>query len=200
MTRPTFSASEILVTALLLSFATGCQIPAHRLEVAPVKTIVPGSTTRSVIENKFGQPSETMTSPSGNMVARYFFHNFIASTEASISHRWDNPGTVLFRTLTLLYDTNGIVLRKLHDESMTPVRRSRSHWIEGGPNLDPQELTLIKTNETRGADLVARLGEPLSRSLNTDGSPLLIWFYGRDRLDRMGMPEGKKLIDRKSVV
>jgi len=167
---------------------------AYRLDVANVRKIVPGTSTRAEVERIFGQPDETLSGADGKLVARYYYRQPIVSTEASRVQRHDHPGDLLLRTLTVRYNSSGTVERKLHDESITPVRRSDSGWVEIGPDLDPAAVSRIEKGKTTAAELLAQLREPASQTLDVTGARLLVWFYYKDRLDRLGQPVARELL------
>ena len=171
-----------MLCALLSVTLSGCYSPARRLEVAAVKKVLPDM-SRSEAEIVLGRPGEITLGSNGKTVARYFFRENRRSVEG-------NP-ELLFRTLTLLYGSSGNLERKLHDESLTPIRRA-NHWIEIGPALSAGSLVITKRKD-RVESLVARFGEPTSRSLVPEGNTLLVWEHYRRRADRLGQPEAKTL-------
>lgn len=181
------------ITPVVLLIVAGCSTPARRLDVAPVRQIVPGNSTVQQVEEIFGPPPVKLTGANGKTVARYFHRTMFRSEEASRYERHWRPGELRVRTLSVLYSPAGLVEKKLHDESITPVHRSRD-WLEAGPMLRPDEPAYIKRQLTSADDLIKRYGEPTSRALDTDGRTCLIWLYLKDRTDRLGQPVGRMLV------
>lgn len=182
-----------IIGSLLLFIVAGCSTSARRLDVAPVRQIVPGTTTVKEVEGIFGPAPVKLTGANGKTVARYFHRTVFRSEEASRYERYWRPAELRVRTLSVLYGPNGIVEKKLHDESVTPVHRSRE-WLESGPMLRPDEPAYIKRQLTSADDLIKRYGEPTSRALDTEGRTCLMWLYLKDRTDRLGQPVGRMLL------
>jgi hypothetical protein len=180
-----------LITAPLL--LTGCASFAKRLEVPTVKKIQPHQSARADVEKLFGRSKETALGPNGVTIARYFFHEFQRSTDASWYVRRENPGTVLFRTLTLAYNASNIVERKLHDESMTPIYRTNA-WFHAGPVLTPATISFLKRDVSTEADLLMKLGEPASRTFDDRGRPILVWFNIKTRETTWSNPTVQRLM------
>lgn len=180
--------------AVLVSFAfVGCASFNKRLEVSTVRKIRPGEMTRPEVEKWLGQPKEVVIGASGVTVARYFFHEFRRSTDASWHVRRDHPGDILSRTLTLAYGTSNLVERKLHDESITPVYRTNA-WFFAGPELTPQTVGFIQHDITTASDVIAKLGEPASRSFNDAGQKLFVWYRVKMRETEWRNPNVQRLI------
>jgi hypothetical protein len=161
------------------------------LEVSAVKRIHVGMSSADV-EKHMGGAAETLTASDGHVVARYYFHEAHRNSEASPVGRDRIPASVLFRTLTVLYGRDGKVERKVHDESVNAIRRDEMEWVEIGPKLDTESLR-IRKGVDRSSDLIARLGEPISRTLEPSGHPVLIWLYYRERSNRLGKPVVRSL-------
>ena len=181
---------------LLLGFGflfTGCASYAKRLEMGLVSKVQPAKTTRAEVESRFGHPKETVTGSNGKTVARYFFHEFQPSTDVSWNVRRFEPGQILFRTLTLRYGTSNIVEQKLHDQSITPIRRTNA-WFSAGPGLTPESVAFIKTDTTKEAEVVTKFGEPSSRTFDSEGRPVLIWFKVKTRETTWSDPDIQKLM------
>jgi hypothetical protein len=180
----------VLCTAL---FIAGCSIPAHRLEVSAVKRITPGKTRRAEVEEIFGRAKEVNSAPTDFVVANYFFREVIPSRDANPYERRLKPADVLVRSLSLRYDTNGVVVQKLHDESFTPVRRSVTGWFETGPLLDRNVVAATIHSNAPSSEIIKYLNEPIARWLTPNGNTVLEWLYLKDRNDRLGRPEGSSL-------
>ena len=169
------------IALLLFAFMlAGCASFAKRLEVSTVAKIHPAQTARADVEKLLGRPKETVVSANGVTVARYFFHEFHRSTEASRQTQREHPGDVLFRTLTLKYGASDVVEQKLHDESVTPIYRTNA-WFFAGPVLTPETIAFVQRGTTRENDLIARLNEPSSRTFDGQGRSMLIWFSIKTR-------------------
>jgi hypothetical protein len=180
--------APLLVVSLLFC---GCYSPARRLEVSSVKRLSPGM-SRAEAEQVIGAPKETILGSNGKTVARYFFDEYHRLNDSSQYAQFHRPAEVLFRSLSLLYNDKGVLERKLHDESVTPVRRNWNEWIEFGPALDKNNLAISKEAE-QPANLVKRFGEPMSRTLDSHGHVILNWLYFRARADRLGQPTARIL-------
>ncbi len=171
---------------------TGCQTMARRLEVAPVRQIIIGQTTMPEVEKKFGPPREKVTGANGTTVARYFFREPRINNHVDYYERRDHPGDVIFRTLTLLYGPSPVIQRKVHDESVTAVRRYNG-WYIAGPSVLPENLNFLRKGETTKAELVDRLGEAASRSFDNDGAEILVWVSFKGRRDSLANAEVRHL-------
>lgn len=177
----------------LFWFAVGCTSIARRLDVPAVAKIKVGTTTVTEVEKIFGRPNETVAGPDNQAVARYFFRELRLSRDVSRNERREHPGDILFRTLSLRYGPGRVIEQKLHDESVTPIRRYNG-WYVAGPTVAPENLTFIQRNKTIAAELIEHLGEPASRTFDHDGTPMLIWFSVKARRDRLGDAEVQRLI------
>jgi outer membrane protein assembly factor BamE (lipoprotein component of BamABCDE complex) len=167
---------RFLLVLMACSFAaTGCQTSARRLEVVPVRKIIPGQTTVAEVEKMFGQPHERITGSNGKTVACYYF------------------GEPRLNTLTLSYGSSLVIERKLHDESVTPVLRVNSRF-NAGPSLLPANLNFLHRGQTKKSELIERLGEPTSTSFTGTGKPLLVWFSASYHADFVVDKETRRLI------
>jgi hypothetical protein len=186
---------KLLIVTLLLTplMLTGCASFARRLEVSTVKQIQPNQTARAEAERLLGHPKETVTDPDGITTTRYFFHEFRRSTDASWHTRQEHPGDILFRTLTLRYNRSGVITKKLHDESITPIYRTNA-WFFAGPALTPETIAFIKREETTERDLISKLGDPSSRTFESGGWPALVWFHVKTRQTSWRNPDVQRLI------
>lgn len=172
-------------TALLIVIViAGCASPAHKLEVAAVKKLTLGM-QRSAVERQFGPPLHTYSGPAGYTMAYYEFGQPVIVTGPSPDH-------FMLRSLSLLYGADGVLVKKLHDESKTPVQRQRD-FFEVGPRLDgPDVSRAIRPNDTV-EQLKMHFGEPSTRALTSRGHIQLIWYYYKRRYDRLGLPENRML-------
>lgn len=180
----------------------GCASYGRRLELSTVRKIQPQQTTRAEVEKLLGRPKETVVGAKGSTVARYFFHEFRRSTDASWYVQREHPGDILFRTLTLAYDSENRVQRKLHDESVTPIYRTNA-WYFAGPALTPDVVSSIQSGSTPARDVVARLGEPSSRTFDNDGRAILLWFSLKTQQTTWSNPDVQRLMvstDEKEIV
>src|ERR1051325_5111166 len=182
------------IALLLFAFVlAGCASFAKRLEVSTVAKIHPAQTARADVEKLLGRPKETVVSANGVTVARYFFHEFHRSTEASRQTRREHPGDVLFRTLTLKYGASNIVEQKLHDESITPIYRTNA-WFFAGPVLTAEVMTFIKRGASIEQEVIARLGAPSSRTFDGEGRTVLVWFGLKARETAWSNPDIQRLV------
>lgn len=173
--------------------ATGCQTSARRLEVVPVRKIIPGQTTVAEVEKMFGQPHERITGSNGKTVACYYFGEPRLNNHVSRTERSNHPVDLLLRTLTLSYGSSLVIERKLHDESVTPVLRVNSRF-NAGPSLLPANLNFLRRGQTKKSELIERLGEPTSTSFTVTGKPLLVWFSASYHADFVVDKETRRLI------
>jgi hypothetical protein len=177
---------------LILVAVAGCVSSPARLDVAPVKAIQPGNTVAEV-EKVFGPAPTKVSGANGKIVSRYIYREIQRSEDSSQYERHWRPGFLLIRTLSILYNSQGLVEKKLHDESVTPIQRTHES-VEAGPLLRPDEPASIRKGETTAAELIRRYGEPMMRTLDEQGRTCLYWFYLKDRIDRLGVPVGRQLI------
>jgi hypothetical protein len=194
-----FRTFSLLALSLLLA---GCASYAKRLEVPSVKKLQPQQSTRADVEKLFGRPKETVVGPNEVTIVRYFFHEFHKSTDASWHNRRDNPGEILFRTLTLAYNRSNIMERKLHDESVTQIYRTNA-WFHAGPSLTPESISFVKRGVSTETDLRAKLGEPASRTFEDNGHIMLLWFNIKTRETTWSNPTVQRLkvvLDDRNVV
>jgi hypothetical protein len=171
----------------------GCASYRRRLEVSTIEKIRVHETTRAEVEASLGRPRETVTGANGITVARYFFHEFRRSTDVSWHERRDHPGDILFRTLTLRFGASNVVEQKLHDESVTPVFRTNA-WFFAGPALTPESVAFIKRAFTHERDVLAKFGEPTSRTFDGEGRSVLAWFSVKAEQMRWGNPSVQRLM------
>jgi hypothetical protein len=170
----------------------GCASYARRLEVSTVRKIEPRQSTRTDVERLLGRPKETVVGSDGNTVVRYFFHEFHRSSDASRYNRMNNPGLILFRTVTLDYTPSNIVLHKLHDESVTQIYRTNA-WYHAGPTLTPESISFIKKGVHTENDLRPSLGEPASRTFDGNGHNVMLWFNIKTRENTWSNPTVQRL-------
>lgn len=192
---------NLLVLLSVVAIA-GCASFAKRLEVSTVSKIRVQRTTRAEVEQLLGKPRETVLGADGLTVARYFFREYRQSTDVSHFERRDHPGDIRFRSLTLKYGQSNVVEQKLHDESMTPIYRTNA-WFFAGPILTPETVAFMKRDFTTEGDLVAKFGEPSSRTFDGEGRPVLVWFHVQTRETSWSDPDVqhlKVLLDERRVV
>jgi hypothetical protein len=134
-----------------------------------------------------------VTGANGTTVARYFFREPRINNDVDAYERREHPGDVIFRTLTLLYGPSPVIQRKVHDESVTAVRRYNG-WYVAGASVLPENLGFIRKGETTKAELVDHLGEPTSRSFDNDGAEMLVWVSFRGRRDSLAKAEVRHLV------
>jgi hypothetical protein len=175
----------------LLALMIGCTSVARRLDVSTARQVQPGMHYREV-EQMLRAPDEVVRSADQKVVVRYFFTQFLVSNQASAYQQLDKPGDMLVRMLTLQYDEKGTVRRKIHDETVNPVRRLHTGWYEFGPLLETNTVSIQPKSDT-AADVIKRFGEPISRSLDSDGNDVLIWYYFRERPDYLGQAVARRL-------
>jgi hypothetical protein len=183
----------LLLVAIGSLALAGCASFNKRLEVSTVRKIRPQATTRADVEQLIGHPKETVTGANGITVARYFFKEFHRSTDVSWKNRRENPGDILFRTLTIAYNASNIVQRKLHDESVTPIYRTNA-WFFAGPELKPETVGFIKRDATTGREAIEKLGEPSSRTFDGEGRTVLLWFNVKTRETTWSNPDVQRLM------
>jgi hypothetical protein len=182
-----------LVLSSCVGLMSGCKSMARRLEVAAVKQITVGQTTMPDVEKQFGRPQEKITGANGTTVARYFFREPRLNYDVDLYERLEHPGDVIFRTLTLLYGPSPIIQRKVHDESITAVRRYNG-WYVAGASVLPENLTFMRKGTTTKAEVVDHLGEPTSRTLDNDGAEMLVWLSFKGRRDSLANAEVRHLM------
>ena len=192
---------NVLVLLAVVAMA-GCASFTRRLEVSTVSKIRVQQTTRDEVEQLFGKPKETVLGANGVTVARYFFREYRRSTDVSHFERRYHPGDIHFRALTVKYGKSNVVEQKLHDESMTPIYRTNA-WFFAGPILTPETVAFVKRDFTNEGDLVARFGEPSSRTFDGEGRPVLVWFHVQTRETSWSDPDVQRLqvlLDERRIV
>lgn len=175
---------------------SGCASYARRLEVGTVKKVQAGVTHRAEVEKLLGPPSETITGSNGKSVARYFFRELHKSGDVSLYERKEHPGDILFRTLSLRYGSSGsspVVEQRLHDESVTAIRRF-NHLYTAGPTLTPEALVPLRKNVSTAAEMIELMGEPTSRTFDEEGREILIWLSLQAVRERFGDVEVRQLV------
>ncbi len=130
-----------------------------------------------------------MASPSLDITST----NFNVSTDASWQERRQHPGDILFRTLTLKYGPSNVVDQKLHDESFTAIYRTNA-WFFAGPVLSFQVVAFIERGMTTEADMIAKLGEPSSRTFDGEGRRVVLWFSMKTRETSWRNPDVQRLM------
>jgi hypothetical protein len=181
------------IPLLLAVLFAGCVSRARRLEGSAVSKIKVGSTTTTHVEEIFGRPSETVIGPNETAVARYHFRQYRLRNDVRARERYEYPGDILFRTLSLRYGPSRVIEQKLHDESVTPVRRY-NEWLVSGPTLMPENINFLQKDRTTRAELIERLGEPTSQTFELNGRPVLIWVGARERRGAFADTEVRQLI------
>ena len=164
----------------------GCLSAARKLEPSVVDRIDEGASTRAMVEKLLGKPEELEIGSNRKMLARYTYGQPLLSTEASRYEVNRRPGAVGLRTLTLLYSPNGTVERKVYDESVTPVERTRDFVITG-QRVSSVTLERLQKGVTTREGVLELLGEPTERTLNVAGEEIFLWFYVRDNHRHRGL-------------
>ncbi len=197
-----FNTVRNFLVILPVLMIMGCASFTRRLEVSTVSKIQVQQTTRDEVEQLLGKPKETVLGANGVTVARYFFREFRRSSDVSYFERRYHPGDIRFRSLTLKYGKSNVVEQKLHDESMTPIYRTNA-WFFAGPLLTPEKVAFMKRDFTNEGDLVGRFGEPSSRTFDSEGRPVLVWFHVQTRETRWSDPDVQRLqvlLDERRIV
>jgi len=187
---------------LLLILFTGCASSGRRLEVSAVRQIKIGSSTVADVEKLFGRPAESVAGSDQQTVARYFYRRMNLNNDVRASERQEHPADILFRTLSLRFGPDQVIAQKLHDEIVIPVL-CYSKWLHIGPAIGPDILGRIRKGVSTDVELVEILGEPTSRTFETDGKALLIWVSIQKRADGFHAIEARRLVvklDDKRVV
>ena len=173
------AAGAFLGSIALVLIASGCVSPARRLDPSVIRKIQPNVSTRADVEKLLGKPRELIMGPAHKTVARYWWTEALHTADSSRERRRTNPGDVLFRSFTVLYQPAEVVKRKLHDESVTPALRDEYH-VTVGHRIDSSVLDRVSKGATTMKDLLALLGEPTARTLSPSGNVVLIWVYAQE--------------------
>jgi len=170
---------KILAAILLLgTLLAGCVSPGERLEASTVERIKEGSTTRQEVEKLLGMPRSILQGSDRRVVADYSYGRLLpGATPPTVGPTAKIIGSVWERSVSVLYDENGIVMKKTFFESEQRVREGHGRiWV--GHGITESDLSDIQVGVTTFKELEKRFGRPASKGLTLKGNYAYDWFYG----------------------
>jgi outer membrane protein assembly factor BamE (lipoprotein component of BamABCDE complex) len=171
-----------LISLLNVVLLTGCISPGQRLEPEVVRQIKEGSSTRADVEKLLGKPRSIVVGSSERKIAHYGYTRRIESAEFQLIGAFaKNPGDILSRHFTAMYNQQNIVEKALFHQSLTPFAVGFGR-MSAGQIISPDTLRQIKKGVSTKDDIVKLLGEPTLVSLNSDGDLAMIWFYAKSQM------------------
>jgi len=180
----------ILLLALSLLLA-GCA--SSKITPSALSEIVPGQTTRGEIEKHFGRPRRTTSGSSQKTVADYL-------EQLELLPSGSQEYMITLRSLSVLYDRNGVVEKFVHHESSKPVVRTVHGKAVGSP---VPRANWIKKGETTANDVITLCGPPDFKTLTPGGDLLLGWNYAqqtRGNYTSYGVETFLVLVDENRIV
>ena len=179
--------------ALLL---VGCITPGQRLEPHLVHLVKEGSSQREV-EKLIGKPNYTVTSSGDSSVAHYEFVRRNDSAQRLLfGNLASEPGDILLRHLSILYNEKSIAEKVLFYQSVTPFRTGIGK-ASAGTVVHPEALKQITKGFSTEKSLMRQFGEPQLKTLDTKGNVVLEWYYAKAE---MGFLRNKNDMQVLSVV
>ncbi len=167
-----------LLASLIL---TGCVSPADRLEPQVVRQVKEGM-ARPEVEKIMGKPRSVVTGAGEHSVAHYGYTARINSAEFQLLGAFaKNPGDILLRHLSLLYNRQNVVEKLLFHQSLTPFAVGFGK-MSAGQTVSPETLQQIKKGVSNQEDVVKLLGEPTMRALDPNGDLGMVWQYARSEM------------------
>ena len=162
---------------VLVLVVTGCMSPARRLDSAVLNQIREGVTTRDEVEKILGMPLTAIDGSNRKTLARYEYGRLRRNAEVPTPGILPTQaGTLLLRTVNILYDNRGKVEKRTFYESTTPYQRQMSSiWV--GQLIGEKDLARIKKGTTSETELIRWFGPPMARGLTVEGEPVVSWFY-----------------------
>ncbi len=173
---------NLIGLCLILVVIVGCQTAPPRLLRLHDDLIEDGKTTVQEVEARLGPSALTQTGPDGTRASYYKDAAGEISPEGKRMHGFTaEPGTVRFKSMSVLSNRDGIVTAHWEYQSVQPIK---GRPLEGGPRvhfgpvLDPASVSRIRHGETAEKDLVNWLGVPTMEFLSPEKDLIFIWIEG----------------------
>jgi outer membrane protein assembly factor BamE (lipoprotein component of BamABCDE complex) len=170
------------LSLLFAAIFTGCIGPAQRLEPKVVQQVKEGW-KRPDVEKLLGEPRSTVVGNSGEKtVAHYGYTRRIDSVEFQLLGAMaKNPGDILTRHLSLVYNRQNVVDKVLFHQSITPFEVGFGR-VSAGHTVSKETLDQVQKGVSTQDDVVKLLGEPTVRALDPEGDLGMIWHYGKSQM------------------
>jgi len=163
--------------ALLVVTSLGCVSAGSRLERHVVDRIQEGVTRRAEVEKILGAPRSTLQGSDRKVLVDYAFGRYHPGSQPeAIGPTSRVIGSVWERSVSILYDTEGVVLKKTHFETERRIRADEDRvWT--GQNISDDDLKFIEPGVTTFAEITKRFGRPSAKGLNLQGRFVYDWQY-----------------------
>lgn len=194
-----------ILLALLVVMALGCASAGGRLERHVVDRIKEGITHRAEVEKLLGAPRSTLQGSNRRLLADYAYGRYHPDSGPELIGPTSRIiGSVWSRSVSVLYDENGVVLKKSYFETERRIRADEDRvWT--GQNISDEELKSIEPGVTTFAEITKRFGRPSGKGLNLDGKLVYDWRYAvakepsglniKGRTIQMAFEDDGKVID-----
>ena len=173
---------NLCILLLLTPFLfVGCLSPAQRLEPEVVRQVKEGL-NRPEVEKIMGKPGSVVTGSGSHSVAHYGYIRRIESAEfALIGNLAKNPGDILLRHLSVLYNGKNTVEKVLFHQSLTPFKTGFGR-VSAGQVVSADLVREIKKGTSTAGDLVKLFGEPHQKVLDVNGDLVMQWYYAKSQM------------------
>lgn len=163
--------------ALLLVVAlTGCMTSAQRLNPEVVDRVQPGM-RRAEVEKILGKAMGEANSSSQRTLVNYDYIRFNPNSRVQSQSVLPNEvGTVMIRTVSILYGKDDRVQKYTYSETSRPFQQQMNTYSVGDLFTEEDLAEIIKGASTMG-DVERVLGPPMFKTLNLHGNLCLGWFY-----------------------
>jgi outer membrane protein assembly factor BamE (lipoprotein component of BamABCDE complex) len=164
----------VFVLALLSS---GCMSPARRLDAEQVQDIKSGVTTRREVEKKLGKPPGEINGSNQKTLVTYDYTRVKPSAQVETPGIMPSyAGSLLIRTVSILYDQKQKVERLTYYETTTPFHRQLSKvWV--GRIIEEKDMAHVIKGASTVGDVEESFGPAMAKGLTVDGRPYFTWFY-----------------------
>lgn len=183
----------VAATFLLGLLATGCMSPAERLEPSIIKGIREGFTTRDEVHRTLGKPRQEVNGSNQKRLATYQYSRLKPDAAVPTPSILPNKaGTVLLRTVSVIYDEHETVEKLLFYETTAPLYRQMStYWI--GQAITDRETARILRGASGEGEMESLFGRPTARGLTVEGRPVMAWSYLQIK-SRFGFREAQQTL------
>lgn len=163
--------------ALVIVALLGCVSAGSRLERHVVDRIKEGATQRAEVEKLLGAPRSTLQGSDRKVLVDYAFGRYHPGSQPeAIGPTSRIIGSVWERSVSILYDTEGVVLKKTYFETERRIRADEDRvWT--GQNISDDDLKSIEPGVTTFAEITKRFGRPSGKGLNLGGKFVYDWRY-----------------------
>lgn len=168
---------SITLLLLLVLAVTGCMSTACRLDPVVLKEIKQGVTTRTEVEKTLGKPLSEMNGSNHKTVVSYDYTRLRPSSQVpSPGILPSYAGTLLIRSVGILYDKNQTVEKVTFHEATTSFHRQMSsYWV--GQVIEEKDLNQVIKGASTVGDVERFFGPAMGKGLTVEGRPYFVWFY-----------------------